>query len=279
MVTLKVSIWVIIQLWNKYCSLPGMRYLILIWLMSVGQLMAQGAKQKASLDDYFYDAMTERLKANFQQSNDLFEQCLFIDSKNDAIYFKMAQNYFDLKDYDNSLLFLDKAQKINPENKWYQKLFIEIKIKQQTPREELYKLIKDFKPKAKNKYLIRDLYWQVSRMDFEVKTKPQSKVKQVNESVKLQRLWQQKQYKKLIEAGEQALEKAPDDAQTYLYIAKAYTALKKYGDARDYLDMGIDFTTGNKQMLKAYYQQYVDIFTALKQQKKIDKYRKKLQKL
>ncbi len=256
-----------------------MRYLILIYLLSLGQLMAQDVKGKSSLDEYFYDAMTERLKSNFEQSNDLFEQCLSIDSQNDAIYFKMAQNYFDLKDYDNSLLYLDKAQKINPDNKWYQKLFIEIKIKQQAPRKELYKLIKDFEPKAKNKYLIRDLYWQVSRMQLDVRSKPKAVVKQVNESGKLKTLWQQKQYKKLIEAGEQALEKTPDDAGIYLYMAKAYTALKKYSDARDYLDMGLDFTSGNKSMLKSYYQQYIEIFTALKQKKKVDKYRQKLQKL
>ena len=256
-----------------------MKYLILIWWLSIGQIIAQKAQNQASLDNYFYDAMTERLKSNYQQSNDLFEQCLSIDPKNDAIYFKMAQNYFDLKDYDNALLYLEKAQKINPDNKWYQELFIEIKIKQETDRNKLYKLIKNFEAKAKNKYLIRDLYWKVSRMGFNVKSKPKATVKQTNESGKLKTLWQQKQYNQLLKNGEKALEKTPDNAEIYLYIAKAYTALKKYGDARDYLDMGIDFTTGNKNLQKAYYQQYIEIFTALKQQKKVESYRKKLQKL
>lgn len=279
---LKISILEIIQLWNKICKLSGMNkyFLVIIWWLFAGQIVAQKTQKKASVDDYFYDAMTERLKSNYQKSNDLFEQCLSIDTNNDAIYFKIAQNYFVLKDYDNSLMYLKKAQKINPDNKWYQKLFIEIKIKQQTDSETLNKLIKDFIPKAKNKYLIRDLYLKVRQMQLEqIRSKPQATVKQVNTSGTLIKLWQQKQYNKLIKNGEQALEKTPDNAEIYLYMAKAYTALKKYTEARDYLDMGIDFTIGNKSLLKAYYQQYIEIYTGLKQTKKADKYRRKLQKI
>ncbi len=255
------------------------KYLVLIYWLSLGQIMAQSTSKMMSFDDYFYDAMTERLKTNYQQSNDLFEQCLSIDSDNDAVYFKIAQNYFDLREYDKSLLYLSKAQKYNTDNKWYQKLYIEIKIKQNTDRKLLYKLIKDFEIKAKNKYLIKDLYRKVNLMRIDIQSTTRTIVKSVNESNNLKTLWQQKQYNQLLKAGEKALDTHPDDAGIYLYIAKAYTALKKYTDARDYLDSGIDFTSGNKTMLRAYYQQYIKIFTGLKQLKKAEIYRQKLQKI
>ncbi len=256
-----------------------MKYLVLIFWISLWQLPAQKVPKKNAFDDYFYDAMTERLKNNYQQSNQLFEQCLSIDPDNDVIYFKIAQNYFDLKDYDQSLVYLRQAQKYNPNNKWYQKLFIEIKIKQQTDPKALYQLIHDFEAKAHNKYLIQDLYRQVQRNRLRVQTQPKLKPKEAENNIELQNLYNQKKYQKLIEKGEKALEQRPDDANIYLHMAKAYTGLKQYHDAIDYLDMGMDFVIGNKEMLKAYYQQYIAIFSALKQTGKAKLYQQKLEKL
>ena len=257
-----------------------MRFFILFFWLSVWHLSAQEHQKTTSFDDYFYDAMTERLKSNYQQSNDLFEQCLSLDAGNDVVYFKIAQNYFDLKDYDKSLTYLSQAQKYNPENKWYQKLFIDIKIKQQTNPRVLYKLIKDFEAKAHNKYLVQDLIRQVQLMKIRKREQPKVTFNPVhNQSGRLEKLWQQKNYQKLIQEAEKALEQQPDDAKNYLYMAKAYSALKQYDDARDYLDMGMDFVAGDKQLLKQYYQQYILIYTGLKQTGKADKYRQKLEKL
>ncbi len=257
-----------------------MKYAVILFWLFIGHVSAQNHQKTGSFDDYFFDAMTERLKNNYQQSNDLFEQCLSINANNDVIYFKIAQNYFDLKDYDQSLTYLKQAQTYNPDNKWYQKLFIDIKIKQQTDPRTLYKLIKDFENKAHNKYLVQDLIRQVQLMQIQKRAQPKVTFNPVhNQSGHLEKLWQQKNYHKLIQEAEKVLEQRPDDAKIYLYMAKAYSALKKYDDAHDYLDMGMDFTTGNKSLLKAYYQQYIEIFTALKQTGKAEKFRKKLQKL
>ena len=257
-----------------------MRFFILLFWLSVWHLSAQEHQKTDAFDDYFYDAMTERLKTNYQQSNDLFEQCLSLDAGNDVVYFKIAQNYFDLKDYDKSLTYLSQAQKYNPDNKWYQKLFIDIKIKQQTNPRVLYKLIKDFEAKAHNKYLVQNLIRQVQLMQIRKRTQPKVTFNPVhNQSGRLEKLWQQKNYHKLIQEAEKALEQQPDVAKNYLYMAKAHAALKQYRDARDYLDMGMDFVAGDKQLLKQYYQQYILIYTGLKQTGKADKYRQKLEKL
>ncbi len=258
-----------------------MKHWIVFFWLSVWHLSAQEhQKATSSFDDYFYNAMTERLKSNYQQSNDLFEQCLSLDAGNDAVYFKIAQNYFDLKDYDKSLTYLKQAQKYNPANKWYQKLLIDIKIKQQTNPKTLYKLIKDFEAKAHNKYLVQDLIRQVQSMQIRKRAQPKVTFDPVHsQSDRLEKLWQQKNYQKLIQEAEKALEQQPDDAKIYWYMAKAHAALKQYRDALDYLDMGMDFVAGDKQLLKRYYQQYIIVFTGLKQTGKADKYRQKLEKL
>jgi tetratricopeptide (TPR) repeat protein len=139
-----------------------MKQILLLIFLFLGLLLSAQTKdnQKLSFDEYFFESMNERLKENFKKSNDLLEQCLSIDNTNDVVFFKMAQNYFDLKDYSQSLIYLKKAQDINPDNKWYQKLFIEIKIKQHADKKEIFKLIKEFEPIAQNKYLIGDLYRQ-----------------------------------------------------------------------------------------------------------------------
>jgi len=257
-----------------------MKYLVFIFCLSIWHLPAQIRQKSASVDDYFYDAMTERLKANYKSSNDLFEQCLIINDHNDAIYFKIAQNYFDLKDYDNSLIYLNKALSLKPKNKWYQKLFIEIKIKQKSDKKTVYKLIENYKALAANKYIINDLYRQYKRQSFTAapqKTKrPQ---KNLESDTALKQLLKAQQYQQLEQLAEKILNHSPDYAPAYLYMAKAKTGLKKYAEALDYLDMGIDFIMKNKDLRKVFYQQYILIYTALNNLNKAGFYKQKLQKI
>lgn len=257
-----------------------MKYLVFIFCLSIWHLPAQTRQKSASVDTYFYDAMTERLKANYKSSNELFEQCLTIDDHNDAIYFKMAQNYFDLKDYDNSLTYLNKALSLNPKNKWYQKLFIEIKIKQKSDKKTVYKLIENYKALAANKYIINDLYRQFKRQSFKAPTQ-KTKIPQKNleSDTKLKQLFETQQYQKLEQLAEKVLNHSPDYVPAYLYMAKAKTALKKYTEALDYLDMGIDFIMKNKDLRKSFYRQYILIYAAQNNLHKADFYKQKLQKI
>ncbi len=248
--------------------------LIFLSLQVWGQ---QSAQKMQSIDDYFYDAMTERLKENYSKSNKLFEQCLAIAPDNDAVLFKIAQNYFDLKDYDQSLTYLAKAQKLNPKNKWYQKLFIEIKIKQQVNSKTLIKLIQDFEKKAGNPYVIRDLYNQLYTVNQSKNIKKNKPLKPAG-SDNLEQLWQQKDYKTLIKKAETLLDTDPANAKAYLYMSKALTALKKYQEALDYLDMGMDFIESNSTVQKEYYRQYITIYAALNLPAKAKIYQQKLHK-
>jgi tetratricopeptide (TPR) repeat protein len=71
----------------------------------------------------------------------------------------------------------------------------------------------------------------------------------------------------------------PDQAEAYFYHAKALAKQKKYNEALDYLDMGIDFAISDKSLLKSFYKQYISIYQALNKYSKVKIYQQKLSKL
>jgi len=237
-------------------------------------------KKKLEFDENFFDAMNERLKNNYEKSNEYFEQCLSIDDQNDAIYFKMAQNYLDAKNYEKAFQYLEQARRINPENKWYQKLFIDIKIESGAPRDEIKKLIKKFEPVAQNKYVIRALTRKMYRKTSATnQSKPVKKENTSREGNHLAQLWQQKNYQALAKAAEKKLDDEPDNPQIYLYVARAYTGLNQPEKALEFLEMGSDFIVGDKKMQKSYYQQYIKVYQLLDKPKKVKLYQQKLEKI
>ena len=243
------------------------------------QIWGQKSIEKPkSFDDYFFEAVTQRLKENFDKSNELFEKCLLISPKNDVVFFKMAQNFFDRKNYDQSLVYVEKAKKYNPDNKWYQKLFIDIKIKQNTDKETLLSLINGFKKVADNPYIIKELNQKVYRLKQRKINVVHNKPKPVKHT-NFEHLLQQKAYQKLLKKAEAVLDTEPENANAYLYMAKGYTGLKKYSDALDYLDMGMDFVLDKPKTKKAFFRQYITIYNLLNKPKKVKLYRQKLNKI
>ena len=255
---------------------------ILLWFISSG-IWAQSGKvrdtlqeQQLRFDIFFFDAMNERLKNNFEKSNEIFEQCLVLDDQNDAVYFKMAQNYFDAQNYSQAAVYLKKAQQLDPANKWYEKLRIEIKIKSGAPREEVLKMIEVFKPRAKNKYLIRNLYRQLQQPKVTFQT---PKTHQKTPLTQIQNDLTAGQYNRVMEQAEKLLDEQPENARLYLLTAKAYTGLQRFNEALDYLDMGMDFVQNDKALQKAFYQQYIQLYEKLNKPEKVRQYRQKLAKL
>ncbi len=225
----------------------------------------------------FYDAMNERLKNNFIKSNENFENCLSLQPENDVVLFKIAQNYFDLKKYDQALLFVKKALDINPDNKWYHFLTVQIALQNGSQKEDVIRMIKTLEPVMQNKYIIQNLYRQIYRKKNKFKNKPV--VQQHPKTENLKELLEEKQYEKVLEKGNLLLDEEPDNAQTYLYMAKAALALQKYSEAIDFLDLGIDFVQAHKDILKQYYQIYYKIYNQTNKTKKAQFYQQKLKQI
>ena len=256
-------------------------YLILLLLFSFAGWSQISGDEKKSLEfaDYFFDAMNERLKSNYEKSNEYFEQCLALDDTNDVVYFKMAQNFADAKNYDEAWQYVEVAQKLNPDNKWYKKLYIDIKIDSGTPRDEIKKMIKDFEEVAQNKYLIQSLYRKMYRKTVQVNYQKAKTKKPQSSENNLADLWQQKKYADLLKTGEKLLDEQPDNPRIYLYMAQAHLGMNQAKKALDYLDMGSDFILSDKNMQKAYYQEYIKAYKALNKPKKVKLYQTKLAKI
>ena len=234
-------------------------------------------KKKLEFEENFFDAMSYRIKGDFEKSNELFQNCLNIQPKNDVVLFKIAQNYYDSKKYDEAETYINQAIKINDKNKWYKKYVIDIEIDKGTDAKEVRKLIADFSKVANNPYIISNLYRKLYRRDYKPKvTYNTKKTKNSSNSNKFEMLLNQHKYKELIKLTEKKLEDNPDDAKLYLWTATAYKNLKKWNKAIEYLDMGIDFAMDNKSLLKKYYQTYAEVYRLSGKTKKADKYLKKI---
>lgn len=254
---------------------------VYIFLLSISFASAQNKlseKDRLSFESNFFDGMNERLKENYGKSNEYFQQCLSIDDKNDVVLFKIAQNFLDNNKPQEALIYIEKAKEYNPNNKWYQKTYIEIRIELGTDQKEIAKLLNDFKPILKNPYVLSSLYRKMYYKNKPKVTYTTPRAKTANKDI-LIGLIASGDYKKTISEGEKILENQPDNAKAYYYIALAKYKQKKQNDALEYLDMGIDFALDQKELLKKYYQLYVDIYKAQGKSKKEKKYQQKLNKL
>ncbi len=233
-------------------------------------------KQTLSFEENFFDALSYRIKSDYDKSNDFFHKCLEIDPKNDVILFKIAQNYYDKKDFEQAETYIREALKYNNENKWYHFTLIKTMIDKGEEYKEVQKMISNFSKISNNKYLDAFLYKKLYQKNYKPKVKYQvAKTNKQNNS--FDNLLQEKKYKLLIDKAEKQLEENPDDPTIYLNIAKAYYFQKKYHKTIEYLDLGIDFAQSNNSE-KEFYQLYYQTYKAMGKDKKAKKYQQKLQR-
>ncbi|WP_196887108.1 tetratricopeptide repeat protein [Aureivirga sp. CE67] len=83
-------------------------------------------------------------------------------------------------------------------------------------------------------------------------------------------------FQKLLKYSEVGIELYPTQAFLYLQNAKALNQLKKYSDAVDILEMGMEYVFENKKMQKQFYKQFVMSYEGLNKKDKAKEYQKKL---
>jgi tetratricopeptide (TPR) repeat protein len=272
-----------INLFLKPEDINPMRFIYIISLTFFFSFYAWGQnlpeEKKTSFDENFFEAMNYRIKGNYQKSNEFFFNCLEINPHSDVSLFKIAENYSDLKNYTQAEEYLQRALEINPDNKWYKHTLILIKIKKGEEPDKIKKLIEDFRPFAKNKYLVASLYRMLYKEEYTQKATTKNEKESPQKTVDLNEMLNKKQYTQLIEEGEKLLEKTPDNPLLYYQVALAFYHLKKPEDALEYLDMGMDFVLNNKNLLKQYYHLYAQIYLEKGNTQKSRYYKLKLEKL
>lgn len=80
-------------------------------------------------------------------------------------------------------------------------------------------------------------------------------------------------------AATQWIDLYPTKANLYYYAAKANTKLKKFKQAKEFLDLGMDYVVEDKNLEAGFYKQYILAADGLADQKLKQVYQKKLDQI
>ena len=149
---------------------------ILLPMAGFAQKREKKKKQKAEttteeafnsteVTNLFIDATRARLAGDVTKAIKLYETCLAKNPKHSASMYELAQLYFNTSDYSTAARYAENASEIEPGNKWYKLLLVEIYGKAGRKKELLAtceKLVEqdprnlDFLYELANAYLMND---------------------------------------------------------------------------------------------------------------------------
>lgn len=178
----------------------------------------------------FIDATTAKLSGETVKAIGLYESCLKKNPKHSASMYELAQLYFGTDDYSTAARYAEQASELEPENKWYRLLLVEIYGKAGKKKELLEtceNLVKkypgnvDYLYELANAYLINDDGTNAIKTYDNVES-----ILGVTEEISLQkqRIYLiQKKNDKAAEELEKLIKEFPDQETRYLsMIAEMY---------------------------------------------------------
>lgn len=74
----------------------------------------------------FLDAEKNKMLENYPEAIKLYEKTLQIDANYDPAMFELGRLYVLQQKYDDALIWLEKAHQLDPQNKWYSLLLIDL---------------------------------------------------------------------------------------------------------------------------------------------------------
>ena len=125
------------------------------------EVAAETNTNSGEVTNIFIDATTAKLTGETTKAIGLYEACLKINPKHSASMYELAQLYFDVSDYGTAARFGEKAAELEPENKWYKLVLIEIYGKAGQKKELLEtcgKLVKQFPGNVDYLYELANAY-------------------------------------------------------------------------------------------------------------------------
>ncbi|MDO9255693.1 MAG: tetratricopeptide repeat protein [Bacteroidales bacterium] len=126
---------------------------------------AETAANYEEVTNIYIDATNAKLIGETAKAMGLFESCLAKNPQHSASMYELAQMYFDASDYSMAARYAEQAAELEPENKWYKLLLVEIYGKSGMKKELLEtceNLVKqypgsvDYLYELANAYLIND---------------------------------------------------------------------------------------------------------------------------
>ncbi len=232
------------------------KYIIIVLLaISLSPLLTQAQKKEKKRDkknkqsevvidnqevtNLFIDATKARLIGEKTKAINLYNSCLEKNPEHAASMYELAQLYFEKADYSTAARFAEKAATIEPDNKWYKLLLVEIYGKSNSVRElvEICKELVKIDPKsAEYQYELANAYLLSNDGNNALKTFDRiEEIMGITEEVSMQKqriLLIMKKPEQAAGEIEKLIVAFPDEKSKYLsVIAERYMQLNKPDEA------------------------------------------------
>ncbi len=196
------------------------------------------SQQKFDFNYAFIDANRQLMLGNYSVAQGLFLQCLKTDKNSSASYYQLAYIDYSLKDYDNALLYAQKAVQISPKNKWFNFLLSSIyqELNDLDNAIEVYKKLINYYP---DNYDLRFEYSSLLALNkqyskaIKVCNKLESTIG-FSEKISMQRekiYLMQNDFKGAYGELNKLIEHFPHETKYYLILADAYVTNNNFDQA------------------------------------------------
>jgi tetratricopeptide (TPR) repeat protein len=202
---------------------------------------------------YFIDAMTEKIRGNYQEAINLFEASLKYNPKNAAAMYNLSGLY-DISGRTLPALELSKkAVQIDSDNQWYLVQLAYLYNRNLLYKESIQtfeKLIKKFPKDIDNYYPYTEVLLKNNQYDKAIETLNElEKIMGYDEQLvfnKYRLYAQMKKYEEAIIEIEKLIEHDPSDISNYGIIAEIYLEMKNTPKAMEYYEkmLAIDPNNG-----------------------------------
>lgn len=222
------------------------------------------------ITNIFIDATTARLTGNGPKAISLYEACLEKNPQHAPSMYELAQLYFENNDYATAARYAKQASEIEPGNKWYKLLLVEIYGKDNKKKELLEtceSLVKQDPGNVDYLYELANAYLMNNDGNNAIETYDKiEELMGVNEEISLQReriyLIQKKTDKAAAEL-EKLIKEFPDQETRYLsMMAEMYMQAGNTDEAAVYYQKILEKDPENPYIhitLSDYYRQKGDI--------------------
>jgi len=122
---------------------------------------AETNANSGEVTNIYIDATTAKLSGETAKAIGLYESCLEKNPRHSASMYELAQLYFDASDYNSAARYAEQAAELEPENKWYKLLLVEIYGKAGKKKELLEtcgKLVKQYPGSVDYLYELANAY-------------------------------------------------------------------------------------------------------------------------
>ena len=282
----------------------------------------EAEEQDLKFQDNFFKALKERAQDNYDKAITVLDNCNLIYPDNVAVNFEYAKNYYDVKQFDNALIFVEKTLKQKPKETYvlemavkinkqlrnlddaisYQKKLVQINPENKNTLVYLYILNKD-KDNARKVYnelekeqlldnrkdyfkrilfqkpkqvVLNNTLSEENSISFE-KEQFQKNKNFKNLKILLEKEKNLQKYKELIVDSSEGLSLFPAQAYVYFMNGFALNKQKRYKEALESLENGIDFLLDDNTKLKNdFYKQIAVAYQGMGKNKKATEYLNKI---